>query len=333
MAHELEIVDGKAQMAYVNEVPWHGLGVKVDPDITPEEILKVAGLDWTVEKREVMFTKSNGEVTTAPKKNALVRSHDDKFLDIVGADWVPVQNADALNFFDDYVKEGGMTMETAGSLKDGQIIWALAKVNESFSLFDGADEVESYLLLSNPHQFGRGVDIRFTPIRVVCNNTLTLSLDGKAATGISLNHRSEFDANRVHDALKEAHTKMEDYGEMSQFLASKRYTQETLFEYFNRVFPKTSNKTSFEDMLKEWKSNAEKVGSRNARLAMDYVETQPGAEYGEGTFWQAYNTVTYMTNHVVGHSSDSRLQSTWFGSNKDKNIQALGLALEMAEAA
>ena len=334
MSHEIEMKNGQAQMAYVGEVPWHGLGTQVDPNLSPNEMLKVAGLDWRVEKHDVYYKDENETFSRAPKKQALVRSSDGQYLDIVSDNWNPVQNEEAFGFFDEYVRKGGMEMHTAGSLKDGKMIWALAKVKESFSLFGGRDQVDSYLLLSNPHQFGKGVDVRFTPIRVVCNNTLSLSLEGKASLGISLNHCSEFDAERVKEALAEAHNKLESYREMSEFLASKRYNEDELFTYFNRVFPKTSEKAgvSFDELMKSLKMGDPNV-SRNAKMAMELIETQPGAQYGAGTWWSAYNTVTYMTNHVMGHNPDTRIQSVWYGTNKDRNINALATALEYAEAA
>ena len=334
MSHEIEMVNGQAQMAYVGEVPWHGLGVQVGDNLTPAEMMEAAGLDWTVEKHDAFYLNEHGAYIRAPGKQALIRSSDNKYLDIVSDKWIPVQNEDAFEFFSEYVKAGGMTMHTAGSLKDGKVIWGLAKVNESFSLFGGKDEIESYLLLSNPHQFGRGVDIRFTPIRVVCNNTLSLSLEGKAALGISLNHRSEFEPARVREALAEASQKLDKYREMSEFLTTKRYTQDTLFEYFSRVFPKTTapSKMSFEELMKSFK-DGEKAFSRNAQLAMETIETQPGAEFGRGTWYSAYNTVTYMTNHLLGHNADTRMQSVWYGTNKDRNINALASAIEYAEAA
>jgi phage/plasmid-like protein (TIGR03299 family) len=334
MAHELEVVNGKAQMAYAGELPWHGLGVKIPDNLTPEEIMKVAGLDWEVNKQDVFYLDSDGQYQRAPKKQALVRSSDGKYLDVVSDNWNPVQNKDAFEFFDEYVTSGGMQMHTAGSLRDGKIIWALAKVNDSFDLFGGKDQVDSYLLLSNPHQFGRGVDVRFTPIRVVCNNTLTLSLNGKTNLGISLNHSAEFTADRAKAALAEASQKLDTYKDMAQFLSKKRYNQQSLMEYFARVFPKSGKKVgvSFDKMMRELKDEKKKF-SRNAEEAMVLIHEQPGAELGEGTWWSAYNTITYMTNHTIGHNTDTRMQSLWYGSNKDRNVEALGLAIEYAEDA
>lgn len=76
-------------------------------------------------------------------------------------------------------------MHTAGSLKGGQQVWALAKIKESFDVF-GDDTVESYLLFSNPHQYGKSINVRFTPVRVVCNNTLTMSLESKADRAVAV---------------------------------------------------------------------------------------------------------------------------------------------------
>lgn len=335
MAHNIEMVNGVAQMAYVGETPWHSLGVALPEGVTPVEMMKAAGLDWTVEKYP-LTTVVNGQTFHVPGKEALVRSSDNRVLDVVGENWIPVQNHDAFNFFDDYCKAGGMSMHTAGSLQDGKIIWGLAKVNETFSLFGGKDEVESYLLLSNPHNYGSGVDVRFTPTRVVCNNTLSLALDGKASLGISLNHRQEFDVEKVKAALDQASKQMSSYQEAAEFLASKKFNESTLFEYFQRVFPKTTAKkgevVDFEKMMKVWKSG-QNVLSRAATEAMEVIDSQPGAEFGRGTWWSAYNAVTYMTNHTMGASADTRMKSVWFGHNKNRNIEALGLAVEMAEAA
>lgn len=125
MAHELEMVNGEASMAYAGDTPWHGLGVKVLPDLTPEQMLKAANLDWTVEKSPA-YALINGEPELIGR-SALVRDRDHSILDIVTDDWNPVQNAEAFDFFHEFVMAGDMEMHTAGSLKGGQIVWALAR--------------------------------------------------------------------------------------------------------------------------------------------------------------------------------------------------------------
>lgn len=319
MAHMIEMVNGKAQMAYAGETPWHGLGVKVPDDLTPTQMLEAAGLNWSVQKIPAYAKVAGKQVAIG--QSALVRSFDDKILDVVSDDWNPVQNEEAFDFFNEFVAAGDMEMHTAGSLKDGQIVWGLAKVKESFELFKG-DQIDSYLLFSNFHKYGYSTDVRFTPIRVVCNNTLTLSLNGKVERMAKISHRKVFDPSNVKDMLGIATNKLAKYKEMAQFLGSKKAKDEDIVEYFCRVFPVSGSN-----------ENKRKEISKSAQTALDILHTQPGANYAEGTWWQPFNAVTYLTDHLAGRSADTRLTSAWYGYNKGVKTKALELAVEMAEAA
>ena len=318
MAHQVET------MAYAGEVPWHGLGVSVSNDLTPVQMMEKAGVDWTVQECE-SFVDFNGERISTGQK-ALVRSTDGRVLTNVGKDWNPVQNEQAFEFFSEYVFAGDMEMHTAGSLKDGQMVWALAKVKDSFDLF-GGDTVESYLLFSNPHQYGKSIDVRFTPIRVVCNNTLSLSLSMQAERQVKVGHRVEFNPGEVKEALGIASEKLATYREMAEYLGSKRFSMDKLIEYYNTVYPRTSDKR-----VQDKKLSVETL-SRNAKECLNVLETQPGAEFAEGSWWQAYNSVTFVTDHVQGRNADNRLYSSWFGGNQTRKKNALETAIEFAEAA
>lgn len=318
MAHNVET------MAYAGETPWHGLGVRVSNDLTPEQMMEKAGLNWEVHEVESFIEFQGDKIPTGQK--SLVRSTDSKILTNVGPDWKPVQNQEAFDFFSEFVLSGDMEMNTAGSLRDGQMVWALAKVKESFSVF-GDDQVDSYLLFSNPHLYGKSIDVRFTPIRVVCNNTLTLSLSGKAERGVRIGHRTQFNADQVKDTLGLAHEKFAKYKEMAQFLGSRKTTAESLIQYYNEVFPNTTRGKDpkpvqkYEDL------------SRNAKLCYDALEIQPGAQYASGSWWQAFNSVTYITDHVQGRNEDNRLHSQWFGHNQARKVTAAEKAVEFASAA
>ena len=247
-------------MAYAGELPWHGLGTKVIDDLTPEQMMQKAGVDWTVEKQDMITSGGS----TVKSKQALVRSSDGEVLDVVGKGWNPVQNADAFNFFEDYVKAGDMQMHTAGSLNGGKMVWALAKTNRSFELFNG-DVTENYFLFSNPHEFGKAIDIRMTPIRVVCNNTLTLSLSQDSNAMLKVNHRKEFDSSEVKEQMGIAREKMEQYKTMAEFLGSKRYTADNVVQYFNTVFGSPA---------KEKVDNVFPFTSNNAKIAMEHLDTR-----------------------------------------------------------
>ena len=303
MAHMVET------MAYAGEVPWHGLGTPVPSDLTPEQFMVKAGLDWDVEKEDILTTSG----IKVKNKQALVRSSDSSILDVVGTGWNPVQNSEAFDFFEEYVNAGDMEMHTAGSLKDGQMVWALAKTKDGFELFNG-DQTDNYFLFTNPHQFGKAINIRMTPIRVVCNNTLTLSLSQNADQMLTVNHRKAFDASEVKEQMGIAREKLDQYKTMAEFLGSKPYTGENIVQYFNEVFG-TPAKEKVDGVLP--------FTSRNAKLAMENLQTQPGANFAEGSFWQAFNTVTYMTDHLQGREGDSRMVSSWYGRNRKVKLNAL----------
>jgi len=325
MAHELEIAqDGTASMAYVGETPWHGLGKRVPADVSPEQMLQAAGLDWTVEKHPLFFQDGGSNVLTNAR--ALVRSTDRKVLTVISENWNPVQNIEAFQFFDDFVKAGDMEMHTAGSLRHGKMVWAMAQIKDSFEIF-GGDKVEGHLLFSNPHEFGRSIDIRFTPVRVVCNNTHTIALDAKTKYAVKVNHRAKFNGDQVKATLGIAKERLKEYREQALFLGRKKYQKETLVEYFNRVFPSFTK-----DESKKLDLRKLPVG-RQAEEALAVIHTQPGAKFAEGSWWQAFNAVTYMVDHKLGRSQDSRLSSAWYGLNRVKKEQALEMALEYAEVA
>lgn len=319
MAHLVET------MAYAGQVPWHGLGERVPADLSPRQMMRKAGVDWEVEKVPTYAAKDGVDLIETGT-SALIRSTDNKVLSpMIGDNWEPVQNVEAFDFFTEYCTAGDMEMHTAGSLKGGKMVWALAKLKESFDLL-GEDTINSYLLFSNPHMYGKSIDVRFTPIRVVCNNTLTLSLGAKVANSVSLNHRTEFDAESVKVALGIAHEKFATYKETAEFLASKRFSMDSLIRYYNDVFPRTYK--GKKDITVEQVADL----TTNAKKAYEVLETQPGAEFGEGTWWQALNSVTYLTDHKMGREADTRLTSAWFGANQSRKVKAVEKAVEYALA-
>ena len=299
--------------------PW-GIGTEVSNDLTPVQMMQKAGVDWTVEKIPSYVHHNGEEVATGME--ALVRSTDSRVLTQVGGNWNPVQNEEAFTFFNDYCSAGDMEMNSAGSLKDGQMVYAMAKVKESFDIL-GGDQVDSYLLFSNPHQYGKSIDIRFTPVRVTCMNTLALALKGQSVNATKINHRRAFDADQVKITMGLAHEKFDQYKEMAQLLSKRQFTADSLIQYYNSLFPSQAPK----EEVRQYNDLAP-----NAKKAYELLETQPGAEFGRGTWWQAFNSVTYLTDHRLGRTADGRMTSAWYGANQVKKKRAAELAVEMAVA-
>lgn len=325
MSHNVET------MAYAGETPWHGLGVRVSNDLTPREMQKAAGLDWEPKKVPdyIYITDADGSPRMVPTgRNTLIRDSDNTILTHgVGDGWNECPNNVAFDVFDDVVRKGGMEMHTAGSLQNGKIVWVLAKTLDGFSLA-GKDDVEGYFLFTNPHIYGRSVSALMTSVRVVCNNTLDFAHWLGAKSAVRINHSRPFDTDHVKAMLGLSHKGLETYKEQAEFLANKRATTEDVVAYFAELFPSTAKTKEDEE-----KEEAEVKYSHAAKLAFEVLETQPGAEIAQGSWWQAFNAVTYICDHRLGHSQDTRLNSTWFGVNRKRKADAIELAMDYAKAA
>jgi hypothetical protein len=147
---------------------------------------------------------------------------------------------------------------------------------------------------------------------------LAVALNEKGQPSVRMNHRSVFDPVKVKEILGLGHNKVQQFKEAAEFLGTRRYTDEKLTEFFGVVFGKSTKE--------------KEILARTAKEAMALVEDQPGADFAPGTWWNAYNAVTYMTDHKLGRSADSRMASAWFGGNAKRKVDALDTALEMANA-
>lgn len=321
MAHELEFDKlGKAMMAYAGETPWHGLGTPVSNDLTPDEFMKVANLDWEVEKAQNYYNFRNEQ--RQAKNCSLIRTTDGKELSVVSSDWEIVQNREAFDFFQEFVEAGDMEMHTAGSLKEGRRVWILAKMKDSFEI-EGVDRVDPYLLFTNPHEYGHVVDIRFTPVRAVCNNTVQFALDGEADLVVKLNHRKKFDPAWAKGVLGLAQKKMKLYQEQAEFLCSRRNPGgKEMMAYLKTVFPPSSA------------VEAKQGVSRAAKLALCALTHQPGREFKEGSMWQLFNACTFTIDHLLHQKNpENRLTTAWYGYNRKRKLVALTNAVKMAKTA
>jgi phage/plasmid-like protein (TIGR03299 family) len=330
MAHNIET------MAYTGAKPWHGLGIKLEPNPSVDEILEAAGLNWEVKKAPLLASRLENDPFkgkgphSVPDYAALVRDSDHSILGVCGNRFEPTQNRAAFMFFDKFVKAGKMNMDTAGSLLGGKWTWALAKINQQFEL-PGEDVVESYMLFSNPHIWGKSIKLMYTPVRVVCNNTLTYALGSKSTEkAFTMAHNRSFGAEDLYKSAEEvlglSQNYFEQYKEAANFLASKKVkSYKDTYEYMLKVFGYKIDAATNDNMLYE--NLPHKI-----RAVLDSIKTQPGAELksSRGTWWGVYNAATYTIDHVLGKNRDTALASAWFGPNAAVKHKALNEALKMA---
>lgn len=296
-------------MAWAHEVPWHGLGNKVEDSVTIDDMLVAAGLNWEVQQTPC-WTEINGEKVSVGRK-ALVRASDGKILTITGDDWKPLQNKEALEFFREYTEAGGATLETAGSLRGGKIVWGLARVATGFTI-NGNDHVKGYILLVSPHEVGKAITVRTTSVRVVCANTLAMAGGVKGAgSEYRQSHIRDFDTDAARATVQLVKDQIEsmriDAEALAQMKMSEYDTVRTLARYFQPMEEGENEEERTKLLIND-------PSLQNSRLQGVLWATQkaPGAMPGNG--WGVLSGVTYWADHMAGTNPDARLFNSWMGN-------------------
>jgi phage/plasmid-like protein (TIGR03299 family) len=317
MAHELE------NMFSVKETPWHNLGKVVANAPSIAEVLKMAGLDWTVSQRALVTVDG----IAIPKARAIVRDSDSTVLGIAGKRYKPLQNQDALNFFAPFHESGLCKFETAGSLRSGQKIWILAALNQPEMEIVKGDVVRKYLMLSNGHDGITGVRVGFTPIRVVCANTLAMAHNAKDSKLVRVFHSGQTLANLelLRETVNAANASFEATAEQYRAMAKRHINKSDLARYVDVVF---YNGAAAE-------SDREKIARENLNNEIQKLfEVGHGNDSSDarGTVWALYNGVTQYLSYNSGRSDDVRMDSLWFGDNRAVNQKAFDAAMELVVA-
>lgn len=317
---------GEAAFFGVIEPAWHGLGVILDKPATAAEALKFSGLDFDVLQKPAMMNigidnrPNKIQLVEVPGKFVNYRSDNNTPLGIVGKAYQVLQNKEAFSFFDPLVDKDEAIYHTAGALGKGEKIWILAKLPDYIKV--GKDDIiEQYVLIYNNHDGAGSVVACVTPVRVVCNNTLTMALRN-TTNKVSIRH-----TKNVEDNLKEAHKVLE---------ISNQYTEE-LSSIFNRmalteVNDKKINK--FLDSLYPKNEDTDFIteGDKIKEAIKEAFFSGVGQEMKttKDTVFGLYNAVTYFTDHQkVYKSADAKLKSVWFGGSANLRQKAFNNAFAM----
>lgn len=327
MAHELEIVDGNAQMFYVgSEVPWHGLGTPLEQPPTVKDAIRLAGLDWKVASKPLVM---EGTDTRVPAF-ANVRESDGKVLGVVGPSYKPLQNLAAFEWFQPFLDSGEVELHTAGSLRDGKRVWILAKIVGDPIEVVKDDVVDRFLLLSNSHDGTLAVRCGFSPIRVVCMNTLSVAHSSKTSKLLRVRHTDKtMDALKVvRDTMNVVNQEFLATSEQYKLLAKHRIPD--LKEYVRLVFNPVLEPAVKQENAEDQEDGILRIFSR---IEKHYEKECIDTPAIEGSIWAGYNAVTSFLTHERGRSVDTRLDSLWFGASHKANQQALSIGVQMAMAA
>ncbi|RON63915.1 hypothetical protein BK669_07875 [Pseudomonas fluorescens] len=320
MAHLIE------QMAYVGNMPWHGLGNRLSPNQPLEVWQQEAGMNWQIQEAPVRFmADSVGHLSTIhsfPEQKVLFRSDTKAPLSVVSNRYQVVQPLDVLEFYRDLTERFGYELETAGVLKGGRKIWALARTGMSAAIRE-TDVVNGYLLLATSCDGTLATTATPTTVRVVCNNTLAISLNG-ALCPIKVPHNTKFDAQAVKKELGIAAPQWDDFMYRMRALADRRVQWKEVVGFLMDVVCETSYAVPLPETLPN-KRAMEKILSL-------YEGKGLGSHYNtaHGTAWGLLNAVTEFVDHQKqAKNSEYRRDSAWFGRGASIKQRALNKALEL----
>lgn len=323
MAHQIMIKNGVAQYASTQR-EWHGLGQLMPAGQSVEEWQAAAGMDYEVQRGYVRYATERGQNSEDMKvvkdKVVLFRSDTKDALGVVSDSYKVVQPKEVLEFFRDWAQAGGMTIESAGVLFGGKRYFATAKLSEGVCVDGYSDKIVPYALLSTSADGSLATEARWTTVRVVCNNTLSMARESKAAVRVT--HRSEFKPDDVRDVLETANEEFKVFMETARLLSGIKVARPLAEDLTMHLFKGNSTDT---DKVKESRGFIRVMELFNGAARGAQLET------ANQTAWGWLNAVTeYADHHIRAHSDENRTASALWGPGDALKTKAVDLALAAA---
>lgn len=295
-------------MFSAREVPWHQIGTVTDDVLTAAEAIEAAGLDWEVDLRPMYVLSSQGDKVRVPDKFGVVRDADESVLGVVGKNYVPFQNREAFQFFDNLVDSGEAMYETAGSLKHGRWVWLTAKLPNHIQI-GGIDEVEVYLLLHTSHDGTKSIQVDVTPVRVVCANTLNLATRASKRKWsvrhlATAGHRLQEARNTLGMTFKYIDT----FTAEAELLLSQSFTDRQMKNLLDTILPDLPRKESTKELILD-----------------NFVEGKT-LDNIRGTKWGALNAIGEYYDWLRDpRTPQSQVLGSWQGVGVTQRNKALAL--------
>jgi phage/plasmid-like protein (TIGR03299 family) len=327
MSHDLDFSTGDAALAYVGELPWHGLGQRLEEGAPIEEWVKAARLDWGIQMLPVQYS-FGGQIRCMPERFVLARSDTGQALSVVSSEYHVVQPKAILEFYRDLVGERGYVLETAGALDNGRKVWALARTGLVSNVANNErDNIGAYVLLATSCDKSIATTATFTSIRVVCQNTLGFAFDDQKRNNrrnIKTDHTKIFNPTSIKEQLGLIDEAWRQFLNKINQMTTYPLIDQMAFDYFVSIFQSDKD-------IKEGKALSAAKCKELGQISSLFTSAQgQDIETTKGTLWGAVNAVTYYVDHVRSITQgNDRIDSAWFGSGallKDKAWErAVGL--------
>lgn len=343
MAHNINFNEqtGKHSFFSVKEKAWHGLGQIVSDYPTSAEAITHAGLYYTVEKRRLFTYDNENNIANedtdiiipeieVPNFYATMRTDTEQVLGVVGKDYEVIQNVDAFSFFDAIVSGDGILYETAGALGRGERIFITAKL-PNYIKVGNDDLIERYLFLTTSHDGYGSITAAFTPVRIVCANTLNAAMHNHT-NSIKIRHTAN-----AKERLEQAHKVMGISNKLSEELegifnqwAKVRITDPEVKKLIQLAM--IPNKEVLQNIQRGQTDELSTCFKNMVDNVYEYALTSPTqqTQTTKGTVFGAYNAVTGYFQNVRNYKDDeAKLKSLLFGGTGQQRTQA---AFRLCEA-
>lgn len=308
MSHNINVINNQASFFSAKNPAWHGLGTVTENALNAEEAIKAAHLDFNVIK-VANHAYINEKWVKSPNSFSTARTDTGQILGTVGNIYKVVQNIEAFDFFTEFTTKEATIFETAGALGNGEIIFITAKIPKIL-VIGKDDPIEEYLLLSNSHDGSGKIKILFTPIRVVCNNTLNMALSSYRMK-VEIKH-----TNSVKEKLKAASdllgihkASMQNRQLIFNLLSESNMQDKEVYDFINYCF------LSKEELYLVAMNNGspftiDEISTKKKNIihsVRSYYHTGPGQDLNtaKGTAWGAINAITGYYQNIKNYTSDS----------------------------
>lgn len=296
-------------------------GVPIREGETSAEWAARAGLGWDAKKTPALFDDGAG-IVECPDRSVLYRSDNRSPLGVVGSNFQVVQPAEVVGFFSDLTERHGFRLTNAGTFSGGRVVWAKAETGDVMRVH-GNDVLKGYVLLSTSFDGSLATTARFSTLRIVCMNGLTVGAD--IAPVVRVSHRSIFDADaaKVTLGVGDAFVRFQ---EQAEWMAATPVTDRQAIDYFLALY----HSAKVEDLVGTPK--LEKAADKTIERLASHFKFAPGADLrsASGTVWGLLNAVTFDVDHVAkGRTESGRDSSAMFGRGELLKNRARDLALSM----
>lgn len=339
MAHNISFNEVTQQHAFfsVRQPAWHGLGTIVQDYPTSAQAVAFAHLNYEVIKAPIVAKGKNlFDTYPVPDQFATMRTDTNAVFGVVGKDYQIVQNADAFAFFDAIVGGGdGILYETAGALGNGERIFITAKLPGYIRVGNGDDVTEKYIFLTTSHDGSGSITAAFTPVRIVCQNTLNAALR-TAANVVRIRHTAgaKERLEQAHRVMGVADTLSLQLGDIFNQWAKVRIEDKQVKELIQLALCPNRETLS---LLKKGAQDELSTVYKNACAAAYAYAMEDGTQTmatTKGTLFGAYNAVTgYYQNVRSFKTGEDKLKSICLGGTAQlRGQKAFDLCRDFAQS-